>query len=250
MGKTKKELAQEDFDSKLEENKITLREAQEAIAEGFGLNADDVEIDIESVILLDDILEECNKTIRGEIEDSELFDWIDEKIKIINYIDIDLKKSYVQIFYSSYSFEDNDFTDLAFAFELYSKLILMFTYTNIDFDLDRVTDKEYNIFMRSGFADYIINKIGRDYNEWIKMFERTVNMRSAFVLDAFNIAITDDTLSKNAKDMGKAFEGMSEEKLKYVMEIMQSNDPNLNELKNTLYDETVKVIEKQRTKES
>lgn len=243
MGRKKKEDTVE-----LKEQEMSLKDMQNAIAEEFGLDVDDMSVDVELVISIDTVIEKCLNIMDGKIDKESFYIWIDENIDFNNYIDVSLKKSYIDIFYTSYTFENNDFTDLAFAFELYSKLVLMLTYTNVDFDLERVTDKEYDILMKSGFCDYVIKKIGDDYKIWIAMFERTVNMRNAFILDSFNTVVAEDVIASNTKMVKEAFENIGEDKLKYVMEIMESNDPALKKLKDTIYDASKEIIQEKESK--
>lgn len=204
-----------------------------------------------NMISFDIIREKCIQYNCNTITKDEFIKFLDENLIVEKYVNSDLKKSYIVLFYAMNSEEENDYVDMAYLFEIFSILMFLFAYTNIDIKVDDMNEVIYDIVIKSGLEEYISDKVGKDFNNWIKLFEKTVMFRNAYVLENLNNNIDLDELKKFSKETQSNFSNMDKSQLEYVATIIENNDPSMQKIKNAIYDgiTNMPIVEEDTKKE-
>lgn len=176
----------------------------------------------------------CKEVIEGKITNDEFNKFLYEEIEIEQYLPIQIKKSLIDIFFVRNNMEIQDFSDMSFAFEVYSILGLLLMYTNIDVSAEEMIAENYDIVIQSGLAEYVVDECREDYNRLYNMGINAIIFKNSFVIDSLS-HLTPDNLTNAIDNTRNLIDGMSEDKLRIMKDVLEFNDPHITEIKESIY---------------
>lgn len=147
----------------------------------------------------------------------------------------------INTFYDT-NFLEEDLYDLTYLFEIFSVLIVLFAYTNINIVEEEMTDENYDVVMASGLVDYIKSKCAKDYQLFREMMSKSLEFKSYQSIKKFAISLDLGTLETISNQTGKMFNDVDVEKLSLIKDIVEFNNPALKNVQNFIYDATKELI--------
>jgi hypothetical protein len=191
----------------------------------------------------------CEEKIDGDVSETAFKRYLDKYITVKDYIPLSYKKNLLDIFFSSIESEDGDFSDLAYLFEMFTVLHILMFYTNIEIDVTELTEENYDLVVHSGLADYIKSKCEKDFNKTYSMAMQAISFKTYEIISNFANTVDIDGARDLFADTQNAVSEIDIEKLRFMKDIMDYNNPALKDVKDAIYDETRKIIETKQKKE-
>lgn len=187
------------------------------------------------------VFQKCVDKLDGQITEDEFINYLNDKIHVNNYLSLSYKSSMINSFYDSI-FVDEELYDLAYLFEIFSVLIVLLAYTNINIVDEEMIEENYDVVMASGLVDYIKIKCNKDFELFRDMMGKSLNFRCYQSIKKFTISMDLETLEMASKQTQNMFKEIDTEKLSLIKEISEFNNPSLKNVQNFIYDATKELI--------
>lgn len=182
-------------------------------------------------VLLSEIINKINIEIpaSADLDDDKVFNKLFGDVSFNIYVPIHLKKGYIGLYMSRSNFVMFDLDEpytLVTELEKLSVLhLLIKPYTNIEVDIEELSDDDYDALLTSGFVDKIISICGNDYNKLLGLLNETYRVEKMIndneLMKSFDTEQMMDVIEK----MKNLFENLSEEQLSKIEGIVSANDP-------------------------
>lgn len=157
------------------------------------------------------ILTQCELKNKGELTEQELFAWFDETYELKNYVGINIK--YVTsdmiklltfnniIKYTPDGMVIEDYINYAISKDMY----ILCDYIGVYSSHRNHTTEKYNNFVQSGLYNYIISKIGNDYNKYDKIVDEFCGITLLPIIRSIRDNISMFTTEENIGSMKNKF---------------------------------------------
>lgn len=206
-------------------------------------------MDFKDWVKFSSIKEKYEKKEKNEITQEELNQYFLDNIKVSDYITLNTKRIMTDFFFLKIEDSQEDFVQLSYQFELFSIMIILILYTNIELEEDDVIPESYDIIIESKLYDYIKFYCEEDFIRFVNMAERAIQFKTTKIIDEFG-ALDENTLDNGINKLKELFGEMKQEDLTLMKDIVSFNDPALLNLKNKIYEsiniEHLKEIDKKQ----
>lgn len=200
-----------------------------------------------SNIKFENIKEQMILLINGKINSSNFSKYLSENIKIENYVGISKKKDILNRFVTEFGTEyidtlmesvtEVELVELYHQYEIKKLFNILFSYTNIEYSKEDITDENYDLIKMSKLYDYIHMYCIEDYALFSNMLDRASGIDSIYIAFQLNKILSTNI---NVQDFDVAIDKLSEtltredisSNLKFLNEIESLNSPFLKEVLN------------------
>lgn len=200
-----------------------------------------------SNIKFENIKEQMILLINGKINSSNFSKYLSENIKIESYVGISKKKDILNRFIIEFGTEyidtlmesvtEVELVELYHQYEIKKLFNILFSYTNIEYSKEDITDENYDLIKMSKLYDYIHMYCIEDYALFSNMLDRASGIDSVYIAFQLNKILSTNI---NVQDFDVAIDKLSEtltredvsSNLKFLNEIESLNSPFLKEVLN------------------
>lgn len=200
-----------------------------------------------SNIKFENIKEQMILLINGKINSSNFSKYLSENIKIESYVSISKKKDILNRFVIEFGTEyidalmesatEVELVELYHQYEIKKLFNILFSYTNIEYGKEDITDENYDLIKMSKLYDYIHMYCIEDYALFSNMLDRASGIDSVYIAFQLNKILSTNI---NVQDFDVAIDKLSEtltredvsSNLKFLNEIESLNSPFLKEVLN------------------
>lgn len=200
-----------------------------------------------SNIKFENIKEQMILLMNGKINSSNFSKYLSENIKIENYVGISKKKDILNRFVIEFGTEyidtlmesvtEVELVELYHQYEIKKLFNILFSYTNIEYSKEDITDENYDLIKMSKLYDYIHMYCIEDYALFSNMLDRASGIDSIYIAFQLNKILSTNI---NVQDFDVAIDKLSEtltredisSNLKFLNEIESLNSPFLKEVLN------------------
>lgn len=200
-----------------------------------------------SNIKFENIKEQMILLINGKINSSNFSKYLSENIKIESYVGISKKKDILNRFVTEFGTEyidtlmesatEVELVELYHQYEIKKLFNILFSYTNIEYSKEDITDENYDLIKMSKLYDYIHMYCIEDYALFSNMLDRASGIDSVYIAFQLNKILSTNI---NVQDFDVAIDKLSEtltredisSNLKFLNEIESLNSPFLKEVFN------------------
>lgn len=200
-----------------------------------------------SNIKFENIKEQMILLINGKINSSNFSKYLSENIKIESYVGISKKKDILNRFVTEFGTEyidtlmesatEVELVELYHQYEIKKLFNILFSYTNIEYSKEDITDENYDLIKMSKLYDYIHMYCIEDYALFSNMLDRASGIDSVYIAFQLNKILSTNI---NVQDFDVAIDKLSEtltredisSNLKFLNEIESLNSPFLKEVLN------------------
>ena len=200
-----------------------------------------------SNIKFENIKEQMILLINGKINSSNFSKYLSENIKIESYVGISKKKDILNRFVIEFGTEyidtlmesvtEVELVELYHQYEIKKLFNILFSYTNIEYSKEDITDENYDLIKMSKLYDYIHMYCIEDHALFSNMLDRASGIDSVYIAFQLNKILSTNI---NVQDFDVAIDKLSEtltredvsSNLKFLNEIESLNNPFLKEVLN------------------
>ena len=200
-----------------------------------------------SNVKFENIKEQMILLINGKINSSNFSKYLSENIKIESYVGISKKKDILNRFVIEFGTEyidtlmesvtEVELVELYHQYEIKKLFNILFSYTNIEYGKEDITDENYDLIKMSNLYDYIHMYCIEDYALFSNMLDRASGIDSVYIAFQLNKILSTNI---NVQDFDVAIDKLSEtltredvnSNLKFLNEIESLNSPFLKEVLN------------------
>ena len=200
-----------------------------------------------SNVKFENIKEQMILLINGKINSSNFSKYLSENIKIESYVGISKKKDILNRFVIEFGTEyidtlmesvtEVELVELYHQYEIKKLFNILFSYTNIEYGKEDITDENYDLIKMSKLYDYIHMYCIEDYALFSNMLDRASGIDSVYIAFQLNKILSTNI---NVQDFDVAIDKLSEtltredvnSNLKFLNEIESLNSPFLKEVLN------------------
>lgn len=189
----------------------------------------------------------------GLIKQREFDGWLEDNITVKKYFSIVTKYALIEMLKDNLdSLQLNDSEDIYYiymTFDIQSMFTFLSRYISIDIPFDKRTTVNYDLMMRTGFVDYVMQTCGKDYNELVSKAREVIGLENMNVIKAVAQIFSGLMDTSDLEKIQETVNNLDKENLKFIQNIQEFNDPTtkkvVNELKKSAAEE---AISKQKDK--
>lgn len=189
----------------------------------------------------------------GLIKQREFDGWLEDNITVKKYFSIVTKYALIEMLKDNLdSLQLNDSEDIYYiymTFDIQSMFTFLSRYISIDIPFDKRTTVNYDLMMRTGFVDYVMQTCGKDYNELVSKAREVIGLENMNVVKAVAQIFSGLMNTSDLEKIQETVNNLDKENLKFIQNIQEFNNPTtkkvVNELKKSAAEE---AISKQRDK--
>lgn len=175
----------------------------------------------------------------GSISRIEFAEWLSQNVKVFPYLYMSEKESilYEANQYLSEKFMSEkygnayDFVNIAIEKELIKNVIVILHYTDIDISEVNFGNSDYDLFVSTGFHEFVTAYSNNDYNKTIRMVDECNNTSLFSMMSRFADALSGlpnaDELNNTVNNMSNMFNSYKGE-LEFLNKVQEFNNPELS----------------------
>lgn len=181
----------------------------------------------------------------GLIKQREFDGWLEDNITVKKYFSIVTKYALIEMLKDSLdSLQLNDSEDIYYiymTFDIQSMFTFLSRYISIDIPFDKRTTVNYDLMMRTGFVDYVMQTCGKDYNELVSKAREVIGLENMNVVKAVAQIFSGLMNTADLDKIQETVNSLDKENLKFIQNIQEFNDPTtkkvVDELKKSAAEE-------------
>ena len=189
----------------------------------------------------------------GLIKQREFDGWLEDNITVKKYFSIVTKYALIEMLKDNLdSLQLNDSEDIYYiymTFDIQSMFTFLSRYISIDIPFDKRTTVNYDLMMRTGFVDYVMQTCGKDYNELVSKACEVIGLENMNVIKAVAQIFSGLMDTSDLEKIQETVNNLDKENLKFIQNIQEFNNPTtkkvVNELKKSAAEE---ALSKQKDK--
>ena len=165
----------------------------------------------------------------GLIKQDEMQKWCDDNITIKRYFSIITKYALIEMLKDNLdNLEIKDSEDMYYVymtFDIQAFFTFLFRYISVDVPFDKRTTVNYDLFMRTGFVDYVLDVCGKDYNELVSKARDVIGLENMNVIKAVAQIFSGLMDISDLDKIKDAVNSLDKDNLKVIQAIQEFNDP-------------------------
>ena len=146
-------------------------------------------------ISFNDLHDKLLQRVDNLISRDELYDWLDNNLEVKNYLPLTTKYAEIRIFSDKFkddvdsNIDDKDVDFIYFVYDLNQLFVFLFAYTDIVVLSKNRTIENYDLIMKSGFFDYMMQYCKNDYESVIEKCNKVTGIEDVNIIKSFTMAI-------------------------------------------------------------
>lgn len=181
----------------------------------------------------------------GLIKQREFDGWLEDNITVKKYFSIVTKYALIEMLKDNLDgIELKDSEDIYYiymTFDIQSMFTFLSRYISIDIPFDKRTSVNYDLMMRTGFVDYVMQTCGKDYNELVSKAREVIGLENMNVIKAVTQIFSGLMDTSDLDKIQETVNNLDKENLTLLKNIQEFNDPTtkkvVDELKKTSAEE-------------
>lgn len=181
----------------------------------------------------------------GLIKQREFDGWLEDNITVKKYFSIVTKYALIEMLKDNIdSLQLKDSEDIYYiymTFDIQSMFTFLSRYISIDIPFDKRTTVNYDLMMRTGFVDYVMQICGKDYNELVSKAREVIGLENMNVVKAVAQIFSGLMNTSDLDKIQETVNNLDKENLKFIQNIQEFNDPTtkkvVDELKKSAAEE-------------
>lgn len=193
-----------------------------------------------------DLHDKMAQCVNGLVSKDDFYSWLDENIKVKQYLSIANKYAIISMFSDKVNQEINDYLDknnatgyIYMTYDINMMFELLFKYIDMVVLSKNRTIENYDLVMQSGLYDYIISKCGKDYDDLVKKCDRASNIDTMGIIrEISNMFVNPPSVEDIEKIKDIINNDIDKEKLEVLKAIEEYNNPTLKKIVDNISKET------------
>lgn len=195
-------------------------------------------------ISFNDLHDKLLQRVDNLISRDELYDWLDNNLEVKNYLPLTTKFAEIRIFSDKFkddvdsNIDDKDVDFIYFVYDLNQLFVFLFAYTDIVVLSKNRTIENYDLIMKSGFFDYMMQYCKNDYESVIEKCNKVTGIEDVNIIKSFTMAIgsypsveemerirdiVNNEIDKDKLEIIKAVEEYNNPVMKKITEVIESD---------------------------
>ena len=196
---------------------------------------------------LHDKMGQCSNHL---ISKEDFYRWLDENIKVKEYLPLSVKYATISIFsekvnseLKEYLEKNNDIGYIYMTYDINILFELLFKYVGMTIISKHRTVENYDLIMNSGFYDYVTSKCERDYKDTISKCDRATGIDSIQILKQISdIFISPPSVEDIEKIKNIINNEIDPEKLRILEAVEGYNNPLMKKINEKIQEVSIKEI--------
>ena len=177
-----------------------------------------------------DLHDKLAQIVNGLISKEDLYQWLDENIEVKSYIPITQKYAMINIFSDRFNtnvYNDSGELDELFnlMYDIESLFSFLFGYTDIFVRPKDRTADNYDLIIRSGFYDYMMQFCKSDYLDLISKCDRVCSIDNIVLLNGFVKSLTQPSVEDMERIRDIINNEIDKDKLDVLKAVEEYNNP-------------------------
>lgn len=165
----------------------------------------------------------------GLIKQREFDGWLEDNITVKKYFSIVTKYALIEMLKDNLdSMELKDSDDIYYiymTFDMQSMFTFLSRYISVDIPFDKRTVVNYDLMMRTGFVDYVMQTCGKDYNELVSKAREVIGLENMNVIKAVTQIFSGLMDTSDLDKIQETVNNLDKENLKFIQNIQEFNSP-------------------------
>lgn len=191
----------------------------------------------------------------GLIKQREFDGWLEDNITVKKYFSIVTKYALIEMLKDNLdSMELKDSDDIYYiymTFDIQSMFTFLSRYISVDIPFDKRTVVNYDLMMRTGFVDYVMQTCGKDYNELVSKAREVIGLENMNVIKAVAQIFSGLMDTSDLDKIQETVNNLDKENLKFIQNIQEFNDPAtkmvVDELKKSAAEEALSKAKEKKS---
>lgn len=202
-------------------------------------------------INFNDLHDKLAQKVNGLITKDDLYEWLNENIKISSYLPLIKKYALIRVFSDKFKDsmqdnienEDDDFIYL--MYDINQLFTLLFAYTDMILLSKYKTLDNYDLIMKSGFFDYMMQFCETDYRELISKCDRLTGIDNLYIMKQFIQSIGNQPSVEDVEKIRDIINNeVDKEKLEIIKAVQEYNNPMLKKIIGNISKENIEDVMK------
>ena len=204
-------------------------------------------------ISFNDLHNKLLQRVDNLISRDELYDWLDNNLEVKNYLPLTTKYAEIRIFSDKFkddvdsNIDDKDVDFIYFVYDLNQLFVFLFAYTDIVVLSKNRTIENYDLIMKSGFFDYMMQYCKNDYESVIEKCNKVTGIEDVNIIKSFTMAIGSyPSVEEMERIRDIVNNEIDKDKLEIIKAVEEYNNPVMEKIAEVVKSDSLKEAVKEK----
>lgn len=204
-------------------------------------------------ISFNDLHDKLLQRVDNLISRDELYDWLDNNLEVKNYLPLTTKYAEIRIFSDKFkddvdsNIDDKDVDFIYFVYDLNQLFVFLFAYTDIVVLSKNRTIENYDLIMKSGFFDYMMQYCKNDYESVIEKCNKVTGIEDVNIIKSFTMAIGSyPSVEEMERIRDIVNNEIDKDKLEIIKAVEEYNNPVMEKIAEVVKSDSLKEAVKEK----
>ena len=204
-------------------------------------------------ISFNDLHDKLLQRVDNLISRDELYDWLDNNLEVKNYLPLTTKYAEIRIFSDKFkddvdsNIDDKDVDFIYFVYDLNQLFVFLFAYTDIVVLSKNRTIENYDLIMKSGFFDYMMQYCKNDYESVIEKCDKVTGIEDVNIIKSFAMAIGSyPSVEEMERIRDIVNNEIDKDKLEIIKAVEEYNNPVMEKIAEVVKSDSLKEAVKEK----
>ena len=204
-------------------------------------------------ISFNDLHDKLLQRVDNLISRDELYDWLDNNLEVKNYLPLTTKYAEIRIFSDKFkddvdsNIDDKDVDFIYFVYDLNQLFVFLFAYTDIVVLSKNRTIENYDLIMKSGFFDYMMQYCKNDYESVIEKCDKVTGIEDVNIIKSFTMAIGSyPSVEEMERIRDIVNNEIDKDKLEIIKAVEEYNNPVMEKIAEVVKSDSLKEAVKEK----
>lgn len=204
-------------------------------------------------ISFNDLHDKLLQRVDNLISRDELYDWLDNNLEVKNYLPLTTKYAEIRIFSDKFkddvdsNIDDKDVDFIYFVYDLNQLFVFLFAYTDIIVLSKNRTIENYDLIMKSGFFDYMMQYCKNDYESVIEKCNKVTGIEDVNIIKSFAMAIGSyPSIEEMERIRDIVNNEIDRDKLEIIKAVEEYNNPVMKKITEVVKSDSLKEAVKEK----
>ena len=204
-------------------------------------------------ISFNDLHNKLLQRVDNLISRDELYDWLDNNLEVKNYLPLTTKYAEIRIFSDKFkddvdsNIDDKDVDFIYFVYDLNQLFVFLFAYTDIVVLSKNRTIENYDLIMKSGFFDDMMQYCKNDYESVIEKCNKVTGIEDVNIIKSFTMAIGSyPSVEEMERIRDIVNNEIDKDKLEIIKAVEEYNNPVMEKIAEVVKSDSLKEAVKEK----
>lgn len=204
-------------------------------------------------ISFNDLHDKLLQRVDNLISRDELYDWLDNNLEVKNYLPLTTKYAEIRIFSDKFkddvdsNIDDKDVDFIYFVYDLNQLFVFLFAYTDIVVLSKNRTIENYDLIMKSGFFDYVMQYCKNDYESVVEKCNKVTGIEDVNTIKSFTMAIGSyPSVEEMERIRDIVNNEIDRDKLEIIKAVEEYNNPVMKKITEVIESDSLKEAVKEK----